>query len=201
MKAAKRNRTGRRVGRGRGVPIAVARAVARKYNLGQIVIWTYDRQKRQRILCWGSSDGPALVAAEFARHVAKAFVWPKESCDFELAFVRRLKDRIKEQQTALAQIVEGEPNAIELARTAGKFPDESDNENLGEWIFFPKGKLSREQRRVVPGVLSSNQRSAKDVGELAYWTWQRLITEDCGNVGAEIETAIKHALARFGGKR
>jgi fermentation-respiration switch protein FrsA (DUF1100 family) len=121
--------------------MAMARAVARKYALGQIVIWTYDRQKRQRIICWGSSDGPALVAADFAGNVAKNLRWPKESCDFELAFVHRLKSRIKELQTALAQIVEGEPNAISLARTAVKFPDESDNDNLGRWIFYPSGQL------------------------------------------------------------
>lgn len=147
MNAAKRNRAAHRVGTGRGVPIRLIRAIARKYDLKRAVIWTFDRQQRQRILCWGSSDGPAMVAMEFANELAWSLGWAKDSCEIQLAFVRKLKARIKEVETALAQIVDGEPDAIRLARAAAKFPDETEGEeNLGEWIFFPKGKLSRGQR-------------------------------------------------------
>jgi fermentation-respiration switch protein FrsA (DUF1100 family) len=146
MKATKRNLSIRRVGKGRGVPLRLARGIARKYNLCRLVLWTFDRQKRQRIICWGSSDGPALIASGFAEHLAKNLNWSQEACDFELAFVRKLKLRIKELEAALAQIVEGDGDPVSLARAAGKFPDESDSPNLGAWLFFPQGKLNPNRR-------------------------------------------------------
>jgi hypothetical protein len=137
----KRNRSVRPVGHGRGVPMRLLSAVARKYRLMQIIVWTYDSQNRQRALTWGSGEGNAIVAAKMGEHVAKSFSWPDTK--FELTKVTRLKERIRECEAALAQIVEGEPNAVELARTAGKFPMEDEPENLGRWIYYPKGKLTR----------------------------------------------------------
>jgi hypothetical protein len=142
MTGTKRNRSFRKIGKGRGVPLRLLRAIAGKYSLGQSILWTYDRQRRQRILSWGSSDGPALVAAGFAKGLALSLGWPEESAEFEISFVRRTKRRIKELETALARIVDGVEDPIGLARAAGKFPDESDGENLGHWVFYPQGKLS-----------------------------------------------------------
>lgn|GEM_PF-3858088 len=146
MIATKRNRSSGKVGHKRGVPIRLARAIAKKYRLDQLVIWTVDRdrkEKRARIIAFGRTDAIGLQATTFAGQVAGAAGWPKENCSFEIASIRRLKDRVRELETALAQIVDGCPDPVALARAAGKFPDESEVENLGEWIFWPKGKLSR----------------------------------------------------------
>jgi hypothetical protein len=158
VNAAKRNLSIRRVGKGRGVPIRLARGIARKYNLSQLIIWTYDRQKRQRILSWGSSDGPALVASGFAKGVALSLGWPEESADFEMGFIRRMKRRMEELEVALARIVDGEPDALSLARAAGKFPDQSENGQHGDWRFFPKNKLP---------VAEQLLRDRRDPGSLA----------------------------------
>jgi hypothetical protein len=88
-------------------------------------MWTYDRQKRQRILCWGSSDGPALIAAGFAEQLAKHLDWSQEACDFELSFVRRLKLKIKDLERDFARIIEREENPIEIARAALNLPEDA----------------------------------------------------------------------------
>jgi hypothetical protein len=151
--ATKRNRSSGKLGYKRGVPVRMLRAIAKKYRLDQLVVWTVDRdrkEKRARIVAYGRTDAIALQATTFAGHVAGAAGWPKKDCEFEIASIRRLKARVRELETALAQIVEGCPDPVGLARSAGKFPDESDGEeNLGEWIFYPKGKLSRASRFFV----------------------------------------------------
>jgi hypothetical protein len=147
--AVKRNRSSGKIGHKRGVPIRLARAIAKKYRLDQLVFWTVDRdrkEKRARIIAFGRTDAIALQATTFAGQVAATFGWPKKNCEFEIASLRRLKERIRQLETALAQIVDGCPDPVGLARAAGKFPDESEEENPGEWIFFPKGRLSRERR-------------------------------------------------------
>lgn len=149
MIATKRNRSSGKVGHKRGVSIRLARMIAKKYRLDQLVLWTVDRdrqEKRARIIAFGRTDAIGLQATTFAGQVAGAAGWPKENCSFEIASIRRLKDRVQELETALAQIVDGCNDPVALARAAGKFPDESEGENLGEWIFYPKGKLSRERR-------------------------------------------------------
>lgn len=138
MNGAKRNRSPRKVGHGRGVPMRLLRGISKKYSLGQIIVWTYDTQRRQRILVYGSKLGPALLANSFAKEVCKLFGWPKDSAEWELSCVRRLKDRIRELETALAQIADGEKDARGLARAAGKFTDESDGGNLGVWVFISR---------------------------------------------------------------
>ncbi|HEY3661454.1 MAG TPA: hypothetical protein VGK91_09545 [Candidatus Udaeobacter sp.] len=142
MSAIKRNLSVRRVGKGRGVPIRLARGIARKYSLARLVIWTLDRQRRQRIVCWGGSNTEALVSASFAKALALSIGWSEEASEFQLGFIRRSERRIKELEAALAQIIEREGDPIEIARAAGKFPRESDEENLGAWLFFPKGRLT-----------------------------------------------------------
>jgi hypothetical protein len=153
MTAAKRNKSPRRVGTGRGVPLRLLTAIARKYSLSQIICWTYDLQKRQRILWWARDGGPELIASKFAEDFARAIGWPTEPGDFESSATRRLKLRINELEAALAQIVEGEPDAIELARTAGKFPREDEPENLGAWVFYPQGKLQTRRELARSGML------------------------------------------------
>jgi hypothetical protein len=153
MTAAKRNKSPRRVGTGRGVPMRLLLAIARKYGLTQIVVWTCDPQHRGRILSWARNDAQAIAIDNFARGVAESLGWPKESFADEMAFLRRLKDRVQELEVALAQIVEGEPDAIELARTAGRFPREDEPENLGAWVFYPQGKLETRRELARRGLL------------------------------------------------
>jgi len=142
MTAAKRNLSIRRVGKGRGVPIRLAASIARKYNLTQIVVWTLDRQSRQRIICWGSNNGSAIVSADFAKALALSLGWTERASDFQLSMISRRDRRIEEMQAALAQIVEREGDPIEIARAAGKFPSETDEPNLGAWLYFPKGRVA-----------------------------------------------------------
>ena len=145
MSAAKRNCSVKKIGKRRGFPMRVAVAIARKYALTHIVVYVRDVEGRSRITYSGKSDLAAMQSAHFAKELAKKLGWDVIG-DWDCSSVRRLKSRIKELEAAIAQIVEGEPDAIGLARAAGKFPDESDGENLGEWIFYPSGKLSRGQR-------------------------------------------------------
>jgi hypothetical protein len=142
MRATKRNLSIRRVGKGRGVPIRLAAGIARKYSLARLVLWTLDRQRRQRIVCWGSNDVDALVSADFAKALALNTGWTDEASDFTLGIISRRDRRIEELEAALAQIVEREGDPIEIARAAGKFPRESDEPNLGAWLYFPKGRLT-----------------------------------------------------------
>lgn len=207
MIATKRNRSSGKVGHKRGVPIRLARAIAKKYRLDQLVVFTVDRdraEQRSGIILFGRTDAIALQASAFAKQVATAAKWPKENCEIEIASIRRLKDRVRELETALAQIVDGCPDPVALARAAGKFPDESDEENLGEWIFYPKGKLSREERERTSGsynVLTAEQLAAGNVKDLAFRTAQKLALQVYSNVFGEIETAMRYAVRIFGGRR
>lgn len=214
ISATKSRKSAIAIGRKRGVPMRLIQAIARRYDLDKIVAWTADRAEgrpRELILTWGRSNSVAVQASTFASSVARSAGWSRENCEIEVAFVRRLKGRIKELEAGLAQIVDGCPDPVALARAAGKFPDESDEENLGEWIYFPKGKLSREQReeseqrgrRIVAqyNVLIPEQLAAKTVHDLSYWTWRKIADQNFGNVSGEIEVAIKHAMRRFKGWR
>lgn len=217
MSATKRKRGAQNIGRKRGVPMRLIRAIARRYDLDKIVVWTADKaagQSRELILTWGRSNSVAVQASGFATAIAAAAGWSKENCEIEVAFVRRLKGRIKELETALAQIVDGCPDPVALSRAAGKFPKESDEENLGEWIFYPKGKLSRTYRdngdgtanvpvdlALVYNVLTPEQLCAESVDKLAYWTWRKIVAMNFGNIAGEIEAAIAHAMQRFKGWR
>lgn len=218
MTAAKRNRSATPIGKKRGLSIQAARAIAKKYSLDQIVIWTANEQARERIVFFANNEARAMRCAELAATYARACGWPDKSCDFETSYLRRLKRRIDELETALAQIVDGCSDPVELARTAGKFPiedevdqhiaadrDAADNRANGEWIFFPLGKLNQRQRveweractELFYNVLTPEQLGADSVKDLAYWTWQKLRSLDFGNVAGEIETAIAHAVRKF----
>jgi hypothetical protein len=205
--ATKRNRSSGKLGHKRGLSIRLARAIAKKYRLDQLVIFTVDRdraEQRSRIVLYGRTDVIALQASAFAKQVAAAADWPKENCEIEIASIRRLKDRVRELETALAQIVDGCPDPVALARSAGRFPNELDEENLGEWIFAPKGKLSREQRAADSAgqnVLSSTQLAAGDVREFAFATAKKIAAQNFANLSGEIETALRHAMQRFKGWR
>lgn len=126
MTALKRNRSPRKVGRGRGVPIRLLRGIGRKYDLTHIFVFTVDRQKRSRILYWASNDLAAMQCATFCTNAALGLGWDHVH-DWDCASVRRLKDRIKELELACAEIVDAAPGSdpVAIARRAGKFPDES----------------------------------------------------------------------------
>lgn len=47
-------------------------------------------------------------------------------------------------------------------------------------------------------VLTEEQRAADSPELLAYWTWRKLAGLNWGNISGEIDTAIKHALLRWG---
>jgi hypothetical protein len=142
LSAVKRNAAKVTLGRRRGVPIRLLRGIARKYALTHLVVYTLDGDKRARILYFAKNDQAADQCAQFSRELAKRLEW-KNIWDWDCSSIRRLKSRVKELEAALAQIVDGEPDAVGLARAAGKFPDESEGEeNLGAWFFFPQGKLN-----------------------------------------------------------
>jgi hypothetical protein len=205
--ATKRNRSSGKLGHKRGVPIRLARAIAKKYRLDQLVIFTVDRdraEERSRIVVFGRSDAIALQASAFAKQVATAANWPKENCEIEISSIRRLKNRIHELETACAQIVDGCPDPVGLARAAGKFPDESEGETPGLWVFHPDGKLSREQfaaEMAAHNVLSSEQLAADSVRGFAFATAKKIARQSCTNLAGEIETAIREAVRKFGGRR
>jgi hypothetical protein len=147
MAQVKRNKSIRKVGHSRGVPMRLGRCIAKKYDLSHIIILTIDKQNRSRVLYWATSDQRAMQCAEMCRKMEKDFGW-ETAWDWDCSSVRRMKLRIKELEAALAQIVDGEPDAIRLARAAGKFPDESDGtENNGAWIFYPQGKFNPSNER------------------------------------------------------
>jgi hypothetical protein len=207
MIATKRNRSSGKLGHKRGFSLRLARAIAKKYRLDQLVIFTVDRdrqEQRSRIVVFGRTDAIALQASTFAKRVATAADWPKENCEIEINSIRKLKNRIKELETALAQIVDGCPDPVRLARAAGKFPNESDDENLGEWIFYPSGKASRERRAAdsaPENVLSSTQLAAGDLRDFIFATAKKVSAQNFSNFAGELEIAIKYAMRRFKGWR
>jgi hypothetical protein len=206
MTTARKNQSRLKIGKGRGVPIAALRAIARKYDLTHFVAYVRDRQARSRILYWARNDLGAMACAKYCQELALGAGWQASIDEFDCSSVRRMKDRIRELETALAQIVDGVENPVALARSAGKFPDESEGENLGEWIFFPSGKLSRpiraEQQSAAAAsynVLTREQLGAESIKDLAYFTWRKLVSLNFGNVAGELEVAIAHAVRRFQG--
>jgi hypothetical protein len=124
MSALKRNRSPRKVGHGRGVPIRLLSAIARKYSLTRIVIFTTDGQLRARGVYWARNNMTAIQCASFCQKAEQELGWSTYG-DWDCSGVRRLKDRIKELETACAQIVDGAADPVSIARGAGKFPDES----------------------------------------------------------------------------
>lgn len=130
----------RKVGHGRGVPIRLLSAIARKYSLTHFVAYTRDRQQRSRILYWASNDLGAMQCAKYSCELADQLGWDG-IVDWDCSSVRQLKSRIKELETALAQIADRVPDPVGLARAAGKFPDEEDG-NLGLWVFYPQSKAN-----------------------------------------------------------
>ena len=126
MTAVKRNRSPRKVGHSRGVPMRLARAIARKYSLSHIVIFTADKEKRSRVLYWARNDLSAMQCAAFCRKAEKELGW-ETVWDWDCSSVKRMKARIRELELACAEIVDAGPgsDAVAIARRAGKFPDES----------------------------------------------------------------------------
>jgi hypothetical protein len=126
MTALKRNRSPRKVGHGRGVPIRLARAIAKKYSLSHIVLFTVDTQQRARGIYWARNSLAGMQCASFCQKAEGELGWESVG-DWDSSSVRRLKDRIKELELACAEIVDHAPgsDAIAIARKAGRFPDES----------------------------------------------------------------------------
>jgi hypothetical protein len=104
----------------------LARAIARKYSLSQIVIFTADKEKRSRVLYWARNDLNAMQCANFCRKAEKMLGW-ETVWDWDCSQVKRMKARIKELELACAEIVDAAPGSdpVGIARRAGKFPDES----------------------------------------------------------------------------
>lgn len=125
MNGAKRNRSKRPLGKGRGVPMRLAQMVARKYGLNEIVIFTADFSEgviRQRVVTWGKGEQSALSAARLAEDVGKSAGWPGLTID--VSFVRTLKKRIKALELEFARIIEREGDPIAIARAAIKATEE-----------------------------------------------------------------------------
>jgi hypothetical protein len=73
MNATKTKKSALAIGRKRGVPMRLVRAIARRYDLDKIVVWTADKaagRPRELILTWGRSNSVALQASNFANAVA-----------------------------------------------------------------------------------------------------------------------------------
>jgi hypothetical protein len=104
----------------------LARAIARKYSLNHIVIFTADSQKRSRTLYWARNDLTAMQCANFCAKAQRELGW-QTVCDWDCSSVRRMKSRIKELELACAKIVDAAPGSdpVAIARRAGNFPDES----------------------------------------------------------------------------
>lgn len=123
MRHAKRNKGIRKVGHGRGVPVRLISAIARKYSLSHIVCYTMDGQKRSRILYWARNDQAAMQAAHFTGILADHWGW-ETIPDFDCSSVCRLKERIKELELALAKIFERDGDPVQLAKVALKLPED-----------------------------------------------------------------------------
>lgn len=123
MTTAKRNKGVRKVGHGRGVPVRLAGAIARKYSLSHIIIHTNDQQRRQRILYWARNDQAGVQCAHFSGVLADVHGW-SDVPDFDCSSVRRMKDRIKDLELQLARIYEREGDPREIARVALNLPED-----------------------------------------------------------------------------
>jgi hypothetical protein len=121
MTTAKRNRSVKKVGLGRGVPVRLARGIAKKYSLSHIVILTADQQERSRILYWARNDLGAMQCASFCGKAEKELGW-ESVWNWDCSSVRRLKDRIKDLERNMALIFEREGDPIAIARLALKLP-------------------------------------------------------------------------------
>lgn len=121
----KRNRTVRKVGHGRGVPVRLARAIAKKYGLTHIVILSGDeKQRRSRVIYWTTNNVRATQLAQFCAKLAEGLGW-STVYDWDCSQVRKQKDRIKELEVFAANVFEGEfPDVREAARIALKLPED-----------------------------------------------------------------------------
>jgi len=121
MTAVKRNKSKKLLGKGRGVPMRLARGIARRYGLSHLVILTCDRQERSRILYWAQNDLRAMQCASLCRKIADLQEW-SELWNWDCSSVRRLKERIKNLEYRFALIFEGEGDPKEIARDALRLP-------------------------------------------------------------------------------
>jgi hypothetical protein len=125
MNGAKVNRSRRPLGRGRGIPMRLASAIARKYALSEIVIFTADFSDgviRQRVVTWGKGEQGALSAARLGEEAAKHAGWPHFKID--VGFVKTLKNRVAHLEREFARIIERDGDPIAIARAAIKAPEE-----------------------------------------------------------------------------
>jgi hypothetical protein len=123
MAHLKRNKSKKILGKGRGVPLRLARGIAKRYGLSHIVILTADKQKRARALYWAMSDVRATQLAAFCEKLQKELGW-ETIYDWDCSSVRRLKERIKDLERQFAIIFEGEGNPKEIARFALRLPED-----------------------------------------------------------------------------
>jgi hypothetical protein len=121
MAQVKRNKSIRKVGHSRGVPLRLLRAIARKYSLTHIVALTADKQKRARALYWAMSEVRATQLAAFCVKLEKELGW-ETIYDWDCSSVRRLKERIKHLERQMALIFEREGDPREIARVALNLP-------------------------------------------------------------------------------
>jgi hypothetical protein len=125
MAHCKRNRSVRKVGHGRGVPLRFARAIAKKYSLTHIVILSGDeKQRRSRVIYWATNDMRATQLAAFCAKLAEG-LGRSTIYDWDCSQVRKLKERIKELERFAACIFESEfPDPREAARIVLRLPED-----------------------------------------------------------------------------
>jgi hypothetical protein len=123
MTAVKHNRAKRKLGKGRGVPLRLARAISRRYDLTQIVMLTTDVQFRARLLYWAKNGDAAAQCAWVCDKIEKELGWTGIK-DWDCTIVRNLKDRIKDLERDMAVIYEGDEEPKTVARRALKLPDD-----------------------------------------------------------------------------
>ena len=123
MGQLKRNQSKKILGKGRGVPMRLLRGIAKRYGLSHIIVWTADRQKRQRIGYWAMNDECAVACAALSIEIACSMAW-ENIYEFDCSSVLRLKLRIKSLETDMARIMEREGDPREIARVALKLPED-----------------------------------------------------------------------------
>lgn len=124
MTHAKRNKSSRPLGKGRGVPVRLAGHIARRYALTHIVIYTLDRQERSRVLYWARNDNGAAQCAVFCEELTKLHGWSEKVRDFDCSHVRKTRERVKELELQLSRIIERDGDAITIAKQALKLPED-----------------------------------------------------------------------------